>query len=39
MEQVSDTVRHEEARIDRDGKVNIQGSDEVIDDAKDWTDR
>jgi uncharacterized protein (TIGR02271 family) len=48
-QQVSDTVRREEARIDRDGKVNVQGTDvvndaqirtdEVIDDAKDRTDQ
>ena len=48
-QQVSDTVRHEEARIDREGKVNVQGSDaaldtqtqadEVIDDAQNRTDR
>jgi uncharacterized protein (TIGR02271 family) len=48
-QQVSDTVRHEEARIDRERKVNVQGSDaaldtqtradEVIDDAQNRTDR
>jgi uncharacterized protein (TIGR02271 family) len=47
--QVSDTVRREEARIDREGKVNVQGSDavtdaqtrtdEAIDDVKNRTDR
>ena len=48
-QQVSDTVRREEAHIEGKGEVNIQGSDvandaqtrtdEVIDDAKNRTDR
>lgn len=47
--QVSDTVRREEARIEREGKANVQGSDvvndvqtrtdEEVDDAKNRTDR
>jgi uncharacterized protein (TIGR02271 family) len=37
-QQVSDTVRREEARIDREGKVNVQGSD-VANDAQTRTDR
>lgn len=37
-QQVTDTVRREEARIDRTGDVNVQGAD-MLDDVQNQTDR
>jgi len=36
-QQVSDTVRREEARVERAGDVNVQGSD--VQDVSDQTDQ